>query len=499
MIKASAAALSLARLRQIVVARSIIRAPLRPLPKTIGIVLLAVTNCSHAAPRPPPSDDDGWFFDINVGADAKELSVVASFPVGSRQELTVDDGAERFVRDVKVARDGGWQTVAPRTTSWVVPSCQLQGCEVSYRFMLEEAATSLHDLDMALAHEGAFVAPPSTWLLRPAAGPVGKPFRFRVHAPRDTSFVTGVFPAPSEPDTFRADIGDLSSTSYSAFGRLATTRLPIGGGTLEIARAPGSFAAGDRAIYDWIEASAATVTHYYGRFPVTRALLIIVPTEANGFGYAKTLGNGGASILAPVGRRTSVQELREDWVLVHEMTHLAFPSLLRRHIWLEEGIATYIEPIARARVGRLSPQAVWLGLVRGLPKGRPAAGDRGLDQTHTWGRTYWGGALFCFLADLEIRERTQNRRSLDDALRAILAHGGDVSVHWELARVLEEGDKATGVSVLHELHQKMGSQPYDVDLEKLWNQLGVKLAGNDIAFDDAAPLSDIRKAITATR
>ncbi|HEX9297329.1 MAG TPA: hypothetical protein VF881_15915 [Polyangiaceae bacterium] len=464
----------------------------------LSISLLALPSCSPAPPRPPPTNSGGWFYEIVVGAEAKELSVIASFPAGSQEELTVDDGVDRFVRDLRVARRGTWESVASRATTWVVPSCRSQGCQIRYRFMLEEASTTLDDLDLAMAHEGAFIAPPSTWLVRPTAGPVGQPFRFRVRAPPGVSFVTGVFPSASEPDTFRADIGDLSSTSYTAFGRLGTSRLTIGGATLEVALAPGSFAVGERALFEWIEASATTVARYYGRFPVPRLALIIVPTEGSGCGYAKTLGNGGASILVPVGRRTTLHELREDWVLVHEMTHLAFPSLPRPHIWLEEGIATYIEPIARARVGRLPAEAVWEGLVRGLPKGRPAPGDRGLDVTHSWGRTYWGGALFCFLADVEIRERTQNRRSLDDALRSILAQGGDVSVRWELARVLDQGDKSTGVAVLRELHEKMGSYPYDVDLEKLWTRLGVKLIGRKIEFDDRAPLADIRRAITGS-
>src|SRR6185295_8369814 len=124
-----------------------------------------------------------------------------------------------------------------------------------------------------------------------------------------------------------------------------------------------------------------------------------------------------------------------------------------------------IEPIARARAGNLSPEAVWHGLWRGAPHGLPGPNDEGLDKTHTWGRTYWGGALFCLLADLEIRERTGNARSLDDALRGILAAGGDVAVRWEIGRALAEGDRATGVPVLAELYARMKDAPVDVDLD----------------------------------
>ena len=79
---------------------------------------------------------------------------------------------------------------------------------------------------------------------------------------------------------------------------------------------------------------------------------------------------------------------------------------------------------ARARTGELSTEKVWGDLVRGLPQGLPGRGDEGLDRTHTWGRTYWGGALFWLLADVEIRERTGNRFGLEDALRAVLTQRG---------------------------------------------------------------------------
>jgi hypothetical protein len=223
----------------------------------------------------------------------------------------------------------------------------------------------------------------------------------------------------------------------------------------------------------------------------------VLPVDGGGLGYGKTLGNGGASILVPIGLLTTQRQLDGDWMLVHEMLHLAFPSLPRQHLWLEEGMATYVEPIARARFGQLTSEEVWSGLFRGLPNGLPASGDQGLDNTHTWGRTYWGGALFCLLADLEIRQRTQNRSSLDDALRAILLHGGDVSVRWELARVLEVGDQATGVPVLQQLHQKMGQQAYPVDLPALWKKLGVRMQDRKVLFDDDAPLAALRRSMTA--
>jgi predicted metalloprotease with PDZ domain len=439
---------------------------------------------------------EDWAYEVAAGSGARELAVQASFPRGTDPEFSVDDGAEPFVRDVAVLADGVWQTVVAKDNTWVVSSCRTAGCSVRYRFLLADASAQLRDPDLAMVQDDVFVAPPSTWLLRPLSVEGERAFRLHVTTPNGVSFATGVFPSSSEAGTYRAKVADLPVSPYSAFGPLRFSHIDTGGGALDVALAPGDFAAGESTVLDWIRTCAGIVASYYGRFPVERALLIVLPSKGGRFGYGKTLGNGGASIVLPIGRETTRRALDDDWMLVHEMIHLAFPSVPRQHLWLEEGIATYVEPIARARAGRLSPETVWTGLVRGLPNGLPEPGDRGLDNTHTWGRTYWGGALFCLLADLEIRERTQNRRSLDDALRAILWHGGNISVRWELARALDEGDRATGVPVLADLHRRMGQAPYPVDLPALWKRLGVKLTGNRLVFDDSAPLAAVRRSMT---
>jgi hypothetical protein len=38
-----------------------------------------------------------------------------------------------------------------------------------------------------------------------------------------------------------------------------------------------------------------------------------------------------------------------------------------------------------------------------------------------------------------------------------------------------------------------------VDLPQLWQRLGVELRGDNVLFDDSAPLAPVRRAITAAR
>jgi len=270
----------------------------------------------------------------------------------------------------------------------------------------------------------------------------------------------------------------------------------IGNSKIDVTIEGADLSTNQERLTQWIRSAAESVSAYYGRFPVSEVRLRVTVTDGRGVSHGTTYGNRGAFIRINVGKDTSPEALENDWMLTHEMVHLTFPSMSDEHHWIEEGIATYVEPIARVQARHMDPTRMWYELVRDLHQGLPEAGDQGLDRTHTWGRTYWGGALFCFLADLEIRRQTKNKKGLQDALRGILDAGGDITHDWEIEKAFSIGDKAVGVSVLLPLYEKMKDSPGDVELNALWKQLGLSLEGGTVRIDDTAPLAAARKAIT---
>jgi hypothetical protein len=269
----------------------------------------------------------------------------------------------------------------------------------------------------------------------------------------------------------------------------------IDGSTITVSIGPENPPLSENAIMHWVKTCARAVADYYGRFPVPEYKIEIFTEDRGHIHHGVTYEGRRTTI--DLGRDTSPAELERDWELTHEMLHLAFPQLDDEYDWMGEGLSDYIEPIARARIGILSDEILWRDLVEGLPKGLPQEGDKGLDRTPTWGRIYWGGAMYWFLADLKIREETHNQRSIRDALIAILEAGGDGRRVWELKQVLAVGDKATGTTVLHDLHDQMGTRPFAPDLYALWKRLGVVYQDRAVSFDDTAPEAALRRSITA--
>ena len=244
----------------------------------------------------------------------------------------------------------------------------------------------------------------------------------------------------------------------------------------------------------WVRRSAIMVADYLGAFPVPSLEVTLVGRGWGDVGFG--MHQDGRWITVYCGRRLSEPKLDDDWVMVHEMLHAAFPDLESRHRWMQEGLSTYLEPIVRARAGDTTEEQVWRRFTRSMGYGRPEAGDQGLDITHTWGRTYWGGALFWMVADVEIRQATHNRKSLRDAIQGILREGGNGRVDWSTQRVVEVGDAATGTTVLRDLYARMAAAPGDIDLDALLAELVVARSDGEVCFDDSAPLADIRRAMT---
>ncbi len=190
----------------------------------------------------------------------------------------------------------------------------------------------------------------------------------------------------------------------------------IGHSVLQVDFAPGDLDLGTGPILDHIGKAVSAIVAYYGRFPISRGCILVVPEEGRGGEpHGTTWGDMHgcpAFTRLGIGQHTTQAELDDDWVTTHEMVHWAFPSQRRDHHWIEEGLATYVEPLARVKTGELTAEKVWHDMARDMHQGEPQSGDEGMDRTHTWGRTYWGGALFCLEADIAIRRKRTTAKGL---------------------------------------------------------------------------------------
>jgi hypothetical protein len=299
--------------------------------------------------------------------------------------------------------------------------------------------------------------------------------------------------ADSESGTTPSEARNLPGTPQSRIGRdgddvrIGTAKLHV---TLD--EKDESFAL---LVFAWIERAATAVASYYDEFPFDEARILIRTHDGRGISGGRASATDLPTVRIDVGQRSTARDFQRDWRMTHEMVHFAFPEVGDRHHWIEEGLATYVEPLARARIGGLTEEDLYDEWLHRMHQGQPQPGEGGLDETSTWARTYWGGALFCFAADIEIRSRTRRRYGLRDALRAILKAGGRLDTQWPLRRALEVGDAATGVSVLVEHYEAARRRPVRVDLEGIYRRLGIRSVDGRVAVDDDSDHAALRRAL----
>lgn len=249
---------------------------------------------------------------------------------------------------------------------------------------------------------------------------------------------------------------------------------------------------------DWIDVSAQSIASYYGAYPVAQTRIVIYQTDGDSVEYGETTYNddeGQGEIDIYVGRQATREDLMSSWTLTHEMVHLTFPIVRSSDRWLAEGIATYVEPIARMRKGLVSKEEIWEDLINGLPKGMSGGRISAMRGTSEWGQVYWGGAAFCLLADIKIRKATDNRLGLEDALAAISRKGGTAASFMNASEALSVGDQFIGQDILLPLYQHFQDKTVHISLDEIWQALGIIEDDGAIKFDNMAPLAETRDSI----
>lgn len=409
--------------------------------------------------------------------------------------LTIaSESLARYVHDVVDRSRPEHPALAPSGQSWVLER-PTQALRVKYRVDLEAMAHDTADFDQALRVGGSLVAPVSSWLLYPKPLRVGTPVTVTVRAA--TGFATGLRRGLA-PNSYALEAHEIPVATYSVFGDFEQRVLRVGpaGAPLTLAVLDGALEVDVPTLEHWVSDAAAAVSMFWGRFPDDQAFLTIVPKRGRkGILYGKVLPESAPGVVLEMGEKTTREDLYSDWILVHELFHLGSPSFYREGKWLDEGLATYFEPIIRARAGWIDEQAVWDEFMRSMPQGLTAVGRLGLEKGQSYRDIYWGGAVYCLLADLEIRERTGGRFGLEHGVRAVLEAGGKSSEVWSLSEVFKVADAAVGAPVLLTLANQHAYAATPVDLDAIWARLGVVRTETGAALDDQAPLAVLRRSI----
>jgi predicted metalloprotease with PDZ domain len=455
-----------------------------------GLLGVAPGCARHPVATPAPG---AWDYEVTPPpAGSWSLGVEATLE-GAPADRLVIEGSADAIKEIALAEGGG--TMQRRGDAWVAPACRTR-CRVRYVVDLQALAAGCRRLDCTRRVGDAVLGQASAWMLRPE--PEGTAtVHLRVRGDASARFATGL--RSDGQGGYVLSSSQLGEASYTALGAIRATAVDVPGARLHVVLLGEPLHMGDPAVLAWIRDAAACVARLFERFPVDATIFVVPVPGADEVVFGRVMSLSGASVVLLFGADAVPENAPHDWVVVHELFHLGCPSFVGEGHWLEEGLATYYEPILRERAGWRSEADLWSEFVHEMPRGlRKEGTPASLEERDDIDSTYWGGAIFALLADIRIRRATSGARSLDDALRAVLAQHGDATHEASVADFLRSGDRAVGVGELSEVHEQWAVRGMNADLEALWQSLGIEAqADGGVLLHDDAPLAGIRRAIAA--
>ncbi len=363
----------------------------------------------------------------------------------------------------------------------------------------ERVAAGGRSRDVALTND-TIMTPLDTWLGMPEPTRSENSLTVRLRVPPGLYAMHAMTPDGADtPDTFTLSAEDLTFAGYAIFSTRPGTQIMVSGRTgsaapITVHAAADDFAIGSPALVEWVDYFSRLSAAYWQGFPVDRLLVAILPSgKGDNVAFGRVRGGGGATLQVVVGRGATPATLyRQDWILTHELLHLAQPNIGRDGMWLMEGMATYVEPILRHIAGLYSADQVWREWLRGMPTGALGVNTTGLTRANP----YWGGALALLSSNVAILQQSQGRATITDCLRNGLQVIGNATKKAQPAALIGACDEASGIPALSEFAKTYGSAA-EFDLPKLWQKLGISQSNKNVVFSNDAKSAALRAAILA--
>jgi len=369
-----------------------------------------------------------------------------------------------------------------------------------------QSATSAEHRNAGLAADNIVVSP-AVWLWQPTGKATSRiTVRFRPEGGVDVA-VPWVASGPDE-HTYEIPPSPRNAPAPAVFGNFIQVREQPSAGLPRIALLRSRGDIDGTAIVAWIRDTARNVSLAYGRFPNPGAHVVVFPVGSNGrqsdspVPFGRVVRDGGESIELFIDESRPIEDFYDDWTATHEFSHLMLPFLRPSHRWISEGFAQYYQNVLLARAGRYDVGHAWQKLYEGFERGRKSRPELSPNEASRRGvgaatmKIYWSGAILALMADVELRERSGGRESLDVVLDRLQRCCLPAAERWTGTQLLAKLDSLVDEPVFMPLYRRYADEPGFPDIQPLFRRLGIAVEDGRVTLQDDAELADIRLAIT---
>ena len=460
-----------------------------------------VATTSYRVAMPDPASH---FFNVEVRFEQVKAPLRFAFPAFSPGGWKIDEVAGN-VLDL-AAVDGG-RTILPAVKidkqTWEIGKPGDGTVVVAYRVYANERGTAYAArLNTAMAQANL------ASILGYAPERQRAPARLAIAPFGDWKVACSLAPAGSTAFAYEAPDFDVLADGIFLAGLFTETGFDDGGARYRLAfsRAP-DFK--DRKVGDDVRKIVREAAAVFGETPFDRYLFSYVLEADGGHGGIEHLY--GASMCAPLESFEEREAYRKFLGLTsHEFVHAWNVKRMRpaglgpfdftkesptHNLYVAEGFTSYYGNLVAARGGATTREEYFKSLAEGLvtDRGNPGIRAKSL-EAHSWDwwlptdipyltyRTnYTRGSLVGLVLDLEIRNATGGKRSLDDVMRSLYARTGKRATGYTDAE-LREALVTAGAPGMDERLNAMVTQPGTLDAAA-----ALALVGVEVVPDPASP------------
>lgn len=244
-----------------------------------------------------------------------------------------------------------------------------------------------------------------------------------------------------------------------------------------------------------------------GGLPLPQTQVLVVPTARSGgpvpWGQVYRAGYGGVHFF--VNAEQSPEAFLADWTGAHEFSHLLHPYLGTRGRWMAEGLASYYQNVLRGRSGLLSEKDVWEKLLAGFERGRRdrsagqslASVTQHMRRERAFMRVYWSGAAWWLRRDVELRQQSDGKLSLDRLLARFAARHLPAQRRWTPEQFAAALDELAGMELFEVAVATAERETSFPDMRDLHERLGLvtDASGQLSTLNQHAELAAVRRQI----
>ena len=107
-------------------------------------------------------------------------------------------------------------------------------------------------------------------------------------------------------------------------------------------------------------------------------------------------------------------------------------------------------------------------------------------------RVYWSGAALMLKADMQLREASAGRQSLDTALKSLSDCCLQNGRTWRAREMFEQLDELTDTDIFMRLYDQYVYANSFPDMRPTWEALGINTRREQVKLSNDAPLAAIR-------